>query len=295
MTASAMTQDIELTQKSGMNGHVAKPIDVKQLLSMLVKWIAPKARDQRSEVGDQKAEDKEEEAEGTSQPPAQRGLRPGGKAETAKKLAILPDALAGINIEKGLKTVIGNEKLYRKLLGQFHESSGNAVSEIKNTLEAGDTETAARLAHTVKGVAGNLGAEELFSAAADLEKAIKQEEIDGLDGLIDSFEAQLDIVMGGIQELEDQDASAKQDEAPLGEVTIDVDAVKPLLIEMAELLESDLMEAMNRLETIEQHLRNSEVLVEFSQLSKHIDGFDTDKAMRSLKVIAAKLDISLDP
>lgn len=82
---------------------------------------------------------------------------------------------------------------------------------------------------------------------------------------------------------------------PLGEVTIDVDAVKPLLIEMAELLESDLMEAMNRLETIEQHLRNSEVLVEFSQLSKHIDGFDTDKAMRSLKVIAAKLDISLDP
>ena len=80
----------------------------------------------------------------------------------ATEVAILPASLPGINIEKGLKTVIGNQKLYRNLLGKFLASNGNVVAEIKDTLKSGDMETAARLAHTVKGVAGNLGAEELF-------------------------------------------------------------------------------------------------------------------------------------
>jgi HPt (histidine-containing phosphotransfer) domain-containing protein len=167
------------------------------------------------------------------------------------------------------------------------------VEEIKETIKSGDMETAARLAHTVKGVAGNLGAEDLFPVAGALEKAIKQEEMDGLDGLIDNFETELNIVMGGIQELEDRDAAAKQDETPAGEVTIDIEAVKPLLVEMAELLESDLMEAMNRLEALEQHLKNSKVREEFSQLSKSIEGFDTDSAIKNLKEIAETLSISI--
>ena len=206
---------------------------------------------------------------------------------------ILPSVLPGISIEKGLKTVIGNEKLYRKLLGKFYESNRNVVLEIKNTLEAGDMETAARLAHTVKGVAGNLGAEDLFPVAADLEKAIKAKEMDGLEGLIDNFKAHLDVVMGGIQELEDRDTAAKQADAPAGEVTIDIDAVKPLLIEMAELLESDLMEAMSRLEALEQHLGNSKVWERFSQLEKYMNGFDMDSAVRSLEEIAETLSISI--
>ncbi len=62
---------------------------------------------------------------------------------------------------------------------------------------------------------------------------------------------------------------------------------------MAELLESDLMEAMNRLEALEQQLKNSAVRDEFSQLAKHIDGFDTDSAKESLSRIAEELSVSL--
>ena len=79
-----------------------------------------------------------------------------------------------------------------------------------------------------------------------LQKAIKAAEMDGLDGLIDTFEAHLNVVIGGIQELEDRDAAEKQADTPVGEVTIDIDTVKPLLAEMAELLESDLMEWMKQ-------------------------------------------------
>ena len=289
MTASAMTQDIELTQEAGMDGHVAKPIDVKQLLATLVKWIAPGERVQGSGFGVQELDGEGERTEGAS-----RQSAAGSKQSTAdKKQGILPDTLPGINIKKGLKTVIGNKKLYRKLLGKFYESNKDTVSEIKNTLKAGDMETAARLAHTVKGVSGNLGAEELFPVAGALEKAIKQGNKASLDDLINDFSSHLDIAMGGIEEMIQREALLKQAEQPSGDVAVDIDTVKPLLIELAGLLESDLMEAMSRLDALKVHFENSVVREEFKQLEKHIDGFDTDSAITSLKEIAKTLTISI--
>jgi len=129
--------------------------------------------------------------------------------------------LPGISLEKGLKTVVGNEKLYRNLLGKFFESNRNVVPEIKNTLEAGDMETAAR------------------------------------------------------------------------EIPIDIGMVTPLLTEMAELLESDLGEAMGLLESLKPHLENSSVRGEFRRFEKSLESFDTDDAVRSLQKVAEALDISL--
>jgi len=62
---------------------------------------------------------------------------------------------------------------------------------------------------------------------------------------------------------------------------------------MAELQESDLTEAMGRLEVLEQHFANSNVWQEFSQLDSNVNGFDTDGARESLTKIAEKLGISL--
>jgi len=266
MSASAMTQDVEQAHEAGMDGHVAKPIDTKELFSRLVKWIEP---------GERELPEKTDEE----------------VKEVAVEEEILPDQLPGISIKSGLSKVGGNEKLYRKLLGKFLESNKDVVNEIKKTVQDEDMETAARLAHTVKGVAGNLGADELFPVAGELEKAIKQGETDSLNSLIDNFETHLKVVMDGIEELEKKEA-AKEEVVPKGEVVIDVEAVKPILMEMAQLLESDLMEAMNRLEGLRPHLENSELWEEFKQLENHIEGFDTDGAKNSLEMIIQALDPS---
>ena len=84
-----------------------------------------------------------------------------------------------------------------------------------------------------------------------------------------------------------------QAEQPSGDVAVDIDTVKPLLIELAGLLESDLMEAMSRLDVLKVHFENSVVREEFKRLEKHIDGFDTDSAIKSLGEIAKTLTISL--
>ncbi len=103
----------------------------------------------------------------------------------------------------------------------------------------------------------------------------------------------LDIAMGGIEEMIQQEALLKQAEQLSGDEIVDIDTVKPLLIELAGLLESDLMEAVSRLDAISVHLENSVVREEFKRLEKHVDGFDTDSAIKSLKEIAKTLTISL--
>jgi two-component system sensor histidine kinase/response regulator len=91
---------------------------------------------------------------------------------TAPKADELP-AIAGLDTNDGLTRVAGNRKLYLKLLRQFVEQQGPAVAEIAAALTAGDVALAERLAHTLKGVAGNIGAKSVHGVAAVLEKVIR--------------------------------------------------------------------------------------------------------------------------
>ena len=198
---------------------------------------------------------------------------------------ILPSELPGISIASGLGRVGGNKQLYAKLLRKFKDGQETAVEQIKAALQSGDVETAARLAHTVKGVSGNLGGEELYRAAADLEKAIKEGKED-LDGPMTEFGSQLKVVMDGIKAFEESLAARRRSRKPAGEVQVDKEAVKSLLQEIAQLLESDVTEAMNRLEALKQQLANSSVAEEFQRLEKQVEGFDTDSALKTVETIA---------
>jgi HPt (histidine-containing phosphotransfer) domain-containing protein len=265
MTAHAMAGDREKSIEAGMNDHVTKPIEPHDLFGALVKWIKPR---DRSDVK-------------TFPKISKKAVE--GKTEKE----MMSSGLPGISIKSGISKVGGNKKLYRKLLGKFLESNVNTVERIRNALDKGDTEVAARLAHTVKGVAGNLGANDLFSIAAALEKATKKGETESLGSLIENFRSHLDVVMDSIQTLKEGEPEGKEKEEP-----IDVNIVKPLLKEITELLESDLMEAVNRLEALRKHLEYSEVHEQFKRLEKRMEGFDTDKAKEILNEISEILKIT---
>ena len=91
-----------------------------------------------------------------------------------------------MNQGDGLKRVAGNRRLYRDLLGQFAAKQGDAAAQISAALESGDRQLAERIAHTVKGVAGNIGITQIQSAAQKLEKAIREQE-SGVTGILDDF------------------------------------------------------------------------------------------------------------
>jgi len=266
MTAHAMAGDREKTLEAGMNDHVTKPIDPDELFSALVRWIKP---GEREVPGDQ------------------CGL----KIPEEKGEPLFPPELSGISMPSGLGRVGGNKPLYAKLLCKFRESQENAAAEIRAALESGDRETAYRLAHTVKGVSGNLGAESLYRAAAELEKSIKEGK-DKIDPFLTEFGSRLKVVVDGIKVLEANLAGQKEPGASTG-VSVDKEAVKILLQDMARLLESDLTEAMIRLEALRQHLAHSSAHEECRRLEKRVESFDTDGALKSIETIGRVLDIAL--
>jgi signal transduction histidine kinase/CheY-like chemotaxis protein len=80
---------------------------------------------------------------------------------------------AALDMKGGLSRVAGNQALYHKLLRQFVEQQASAVQQIQEALDTNDVALAERLAHTLKGVAGNIGATQVQSTAGVLEKAIR--------------------------------------------------------------------------------------------------------------------------
>ncbi len=75
--------------------------------------------------------------------------------------------------------------MFLKLLGQFAASYGGLVAEIREDLERGERDSAARRLHNLRGNAGSLGAMELMAAAKLLEEAIDRGETELDAGLVD--------------------------------------------------------------------------------------------------------------
>jgi two-component system sensor histidine kinase/response regulator len=145
MTAHALVEERERCIEAGMNDHVSKPIDPDALFATLLRWTSPTSK---------------------ATPNLHRGeAKPPGGAE-------IPE-IEGINVADGLQRVAGNARLYRDLLMQFGEKQADAAAQIAAALQGGDQKIAERIAHTVKGVAGNLGIAEVHTSAKELEKAIR--------------------------------------------------------------------------------------------------------------------------
>jgi CheY-like chemotaxis protein len=269
MTANAMAGDREKSLEAGMNDHVAKPIDTKELFSTLAKWI--KTGDREMQVD-----------------PAKEGL--GDRAEREDDFLT---ELQGISVSDGLKQVGGNEKLYRKLLLQFLDANRDSVNEIREALEQKDQPLAVRLAHTVKGVAGTLGAGALAQVSGELEKALKNEQTGGLSNLLEQFESHLNQVMHSIEKSEAGKQEKMESSASSGQDPVDNEVVGPIIREMFDLMESDLVEARRQLEILGEHLKNTMAGEQFKQFENQMDIFDIPAALDTLKAIANELNLSL--
>jgi two-component system sensor histidine kinase/response regulator len=98
---------------------------------------------------------------------------PPPRPDPADREAALQE-IEGLDTRDGLSRVAGNRKLYERLLGQFVEQQGPAVGLVLEALDRGDRALAERLAHTLRGVAGNIGAKGVQETAGALEKRIRE-------------------------------------------------------------------------------------------------------------------------
>ncbi|MBX3649957.1 MAG: response regulator [Burkholderiales bacterium] len=199
MTAHAMAEERERCFAAGMNDHIAKPIDPETMFSTLLRWL-PHLQ--------------------------QRAAAPAAVQKSGGNLVI-----AGIDAAAGLKRVAGNADLYRKLLGKYVTAQAGAAREIRKALSVGDRITAERVAHTVKGVSGNIGAVAVQEAAARLEAAVRAG--NGTEAQIMQLDEALAAAIGAIQDALGPGAVAEPAIA-----TIDAADALPVLARLAGLLDA---------------------------------------------------------
>ena len=148
MTANAMEQDRQLCIAAGMNDSLTKPIDPHALWDALMRWI-PTVKAAQADAG--------------------AGTASASSNGADHWLAGVP----GLDVALGLGYMRGNESLYRSVLGRFVATQGHAPAKIHDALANGDIAAAEMLAHTVKSVAGNIGARKIQSLAGELEQALR--------------------------------------------------------------------------------------------------------------------------
>ncbi|MCC7597792.1 PAS domain-containing protein [Janthinobacterium sp. FW305-129] len=146
MTANAMDEDRLRAIASGMNAHVAKPIDVDEMIETLTRLVPA---------------------------PADGGSSDGQAGNAVPHTPDLPAAVPGIDLAAALHRFGGDYGAFLALLKRFENSQGDAVEETRRLLDAGQAPQAAQLLHRVCGVAANLGASHVASLAGAAEKALK--------------------------------------------------------------------------------------------------------------------------
>jgi two-component system sensor histidine kinase/response regulator len=173
MTAHATVEERQRCLEAGMNEHISKPIDPAALYATLSRFH----RNHTSE---------------SSTPPSPVVASP-----------VIPCSLPvieGIDVQEGLKRVAGNTELYLNLLRDFSNHHANLIDDITHAIGADDAKKAERLAHTVRGVAGNLGAKTIQNTAQALETAIRNKAgSEQVILLLKALASALDPVMGSLR------------------------------------------------------------------------------------------------
>jgi PAS domain S-box-containing protein len=261
MTANATLEDRERSLEAGMNEHIAKPIRPQTLFEALLRWI------------------------------------PHGKRKLPEKLLAegseqdqptLPD-LPGIDTIGGVERLGGNTKSYIRLLQKFYENQADTISQIAGALSSGDTETAIRHAHTLKGVSGSIGATGLQESAAKLEGLIIGGAGDDTGSLLEETDTELKRVIGLIESITMQKASTSSTASK----ELPEDLVQQLQALLLKLEDYD-SAAEDVLFDILDKVEGTPVYGMLTGIKKLISQYDMEGAVKELQPLIEQIDKAAD-
>ncbi len=263
MTANAMQQDYEACIASGMNDHIAKPIDPRDLFGKLIKWI-----------------------------PSRNGKKNTGKskktAASKHEKSLAQPEIEGVDVKLGLSRVLGKLPRYISMLRSYVANQDGVPADITNALDAHDYGTAERLAHSAKSVAGNIGATGLQQIAAELEKCIKDKSDDKvIRAKLAEFAKLLSSLLEHIKLYLLSNAQPHQTEA------FDAAKVKNAVIRLATHLmndESDALEVVDENPELLRSVLGDELFVKVDQA---VRAYDFEKAYQLIKTAQSRFDFTL--
>ncbi|MCU7834079.1 MAG: response regulator [gamma proteobacterium symbiont of Taylorina sp.] len=262
MTANAMLGDKEKVLDAGMNDHIAKPINVTEMFSIMAKWITPSNPDREIASGNT------------------------DNIDYNRLEKSLPE-LKGIDTQTGLATCQGNQKLYEKLLTKFKENESDFTRQFKQAQaidnSKNDREASTRCAHSLKGVSGNIGAKDLYQSVQALENACKENQPnEQVAQLLNDVDKSLSVVLTSLDALSN---STPESAKETNNAALDTEQLSSLLAQLRDLLEDDDPDAADIVEEIEDLPGISSHKIVLKRLLKAIDEYDFELALEELDII----------
>ncbi len=269
LTADVVGEVRQRVTEAGIDDYVSKPIDPQVLYSTLARWLVRPA-DMPSE-------------ETVGAPPNGAGALSSG----------LPQ-IDGVDLNDGLARVGGRLEPYRRILSMFVKRYADAPGKIRRLFADGAMEEVRHLVHSMKGVAGSIGASELRNRFAELESKIGRDDQTDTDreGPVQRLEIQLEIVVGSItQWLQTTDAPG---EPPIAGSTnsepVDLASIRQQLDALATMLAEGDLDARDAATMLTRDANHLGLHAELADLMKDIRGLDFESAAGRLEQIADRLD-----
>ncbi|WJN61738.1 response regulator [Pseudomonas sp. SO81] len=247
MTANAMEGDRERALASGMNDHISKPLNVEGMFATLAKWIKPAAR------------------------------QPAPLPQAERPVDELPDSLEGIDMTAGLATCMGRRELYLRLLRKFRDAQAGFAEQFQAALADPDAQAAERLAHSLRGTAGNIGARGVAQAAAELERACQAGESAALAGFAAQVQRLLAPTLAALARL----GGAGQETS--GEALQEGPELRRQLSRLKQLLAESDTAAMGALVELRRQSLDPALAKRLALVAQQVELFDFDRALELLQ------------
>lgn len=187
-----------------------------------------------------------------------------------------------LQIDTGLQQLMGDHALYRQILRRFRQRYQDSAEQARTELLGGDTATAQRIIHTLKGAAGMIGAEQLYQMSMELEPLF-----DGPPAQCIGPLAQLEQALRSLMTAIDTELASEEAPAPLPLVTRvaanDPPETRMLVQHLARLLEEGDGAAIDVLERSASALEASLGGAVFQEMSAAAQQFDFEAALAVLE------------
>jgi CheY-like chemotaxis protein len=259
MTANAMADELDRIHEVGMDDYIAKPLNVERMYVTMAQWIHPLTS------------------------PDQIGSTPAASNQP-EQTPKPSSALDGIDTVAGLAVCGDNDALYQRMLEKFRMGHRSFKSDFEAAHSAGHWGNAVRLAHTLRGTAGNIGAIELNRAAEQLETACKNESVESkIATLLAVVQTNLDHVLGGLDRAHTPEPESNAN-------TVDIDRVIKLAAQLDVLLKNNDLDAFTVSAEIKSSVQGSRYESDVARLVDAVERFAIDEALLELNRIRTALE-----